>query len=42
MFGGNFNWRGPTWMLVNALIIRALMHYYSYFSKSSARPVLAI
>ena len=31
MFGGNSNWRGPTWILVNALIIRALMHYYSYY-----------
>ncbi|MBI3407232.1 MAG: glucosidase [Planctomycetes bacterium] len=31
MFGGNSNWRGPTWMPVNALIIRALLHYYSYY-----------
>jgi hypothetical protein len=31
MFGGNSNWRGPVWMAVNALIIRALMHYYSYY-----------
>ena len=31
MFGGNSNWRGPVWMPVNALIIRALMHYYSYY-----------
>ena len=25
MFGGNSNWRGPIWMPVNALIIRALL-----------------
>jgi len=31
MFGGNSNWRGPVWMPVHALIIRALMHYYSYY-----------
>ncbi|MEI7684497.1 MAG: glucosidase, partial [Planctomycetota bacterium] len=31
MFGGNSNWRGPIWMPINALIIRALLQYYSYF-----------
>jgi len=31
MFGGNSNWRGPIWMPVNALIIRALMQYFSYY-----------
>src|SRR3954470_17471271 len=30
MFGGNSNWRGPVWMPVNALIIRALLQYYTY------------
>ena len=25
MFGGNSNWRGPIWMPVNALLIRALL-----------------
>ncbi len=28
MFGGNSNWRGPIWMPVNALIIRALLNFY--------------
>jgi hypothetical protein len=31
MFGGNSNWRGPIWMPVNALIIRALLNYYTYY-----------
>ncbi len=31
MFGGNSNWRGPVWMPVNALIIRALLQYYAYY-----------
>ncbi len=31
MFGGNSNWRGPVWMPVNALIIRALLSFYLYY-----------
>jgi len=31
MFGGNSNWRGPIWMPVNALIIRALLQYFAYY-----------
>jgi hypothetical protein len=31
MFGGNSNWRGPIWMPVNILIIRALLQYYVYY-----------
>jgi hypothetical protein len=33
MFGGNSNWRGPIWMPVNALIIRALLQYFLYYGK---------
>ena len=28
MFGGNSNWRGPIWMPVNIMIIRALLNFY--------------
>jgi Mannosylglycerate hydrolase MGH1-like glycoside hydrolase domain len=31
MFGGNSNWRGPIWMPVNGLIIRALLQYHLYY-----------
>lgn len=31
MFGGNSNWRGPIWMPVNALIIRSLLQYFSFY-----------
>jgi len=31
MFGGNSNWRGPIWMPVNILLIRALLQYYLYY-----------
>jgi hypothetical protein len=31
MFGGNSNWRGPIWMPVNLLILRALMNYYAFY-----------
>ena len=31
MFGGNSNWRGPIWMPVNVLLIRALLQYYVYY-----------
>ena len=34
MFGGNSNWRGPIWMPVNGLMIRALMQYYLYYGDS--------
>jgi hypothetical protein len=31
MFGGNSNWRGPIWMPVNLIIVRALLNYYQYY-----------
>jgi hypothetical protein len=31
MFGGNSNWRGPIWMPVNVMIIRALLNFYQYY-----------
>jgi hypothetical protein len=33
MFGGNSNWRGPVWVPVNALIVRALLQYYGYYGE---------
>jgi hypothetical protein len=34
MFGGNSNWRGPVWMPMNALLIRALLQFYLYYGDS--------
>jgi len=31
MFGGNSNWRGPVWMPVNGLLIRALINLYQFY-----------
>jgi hypothetical protein len=31
LFGGNSNWRGPVWMPVNVLILRALGQFYSFY-----------
>jgi hypothetical protein len=31
MFGGNSNWRGPIWMPVNIMIIRALLNFHLYY-----------
>ena len=31
MFGGNSNWRGPVWMPVNVLLIRALLNLYAFY-----------
>jgi len=34
MFGGNSNWRGPIWMPVNVLLIRALLSFYLYYGNN--------
>jgi hypothetical protein len=34
MFGGNSNWRGPIWMPVNAILIRALLSFYLYYGNN--------
>lgn len=31
MFGGNSNWRGPVWMPINILLIRALQQFFLYY-----------
>ena len=31
MFGGNSNWRGPVWLPVNGLLIRALLQFYLFY-----------
>jgi hypothetical protein len=31
MFGGNSNWRGPVWMPVNVMIVRALLNLYGFY-----------
>jgi hypothetical protein len=31
IFGGNINWRGPVWLPINMLIIRALLNFYLYY-----------
>ena len=44
MFGGNSNWRGPIWMPVNVLLIRALLQYSpttATRSRWNARPARA-
>jgi hypothetical protein len=30
MFGGNSNWRGPVWVPINVMLIRALLNLYVY------------
>ena len=33
MFGGNSNWRGPVWMPVNGLLVRALFNLYQFYGE---------
>jgi hypothetical protein len=34
MFGGNSNWRGPIWMPMNVMLIRALLQFYLFYGDS--------
>src|SRR4029450_388526 len=34
MFGGNSNWRGPIWMPVNVMLLRAPFNFYLYYGDS--------
>jgi Glutaminase/Glycosyl hydrolase family 63 C-terminal domain len=34
MFGGNSNWRGPIWLPMNVLLIRALLQFHLYYGHS--------
>jgi hypothetical protein len=34
MFGGNSNWRGPMWMPINILLIRAMQLFFLYYGDS--------
>ncbi len=31
MLGGNSNWRGPVWVPINVMLIRALLNLYVFF-----------
>jgi hypothetical protein len=33
-FGGNSNWRGPIWMPINMLLIRALRQFYLFYGET--------
>ena len=39
LFGGNSNWRGPVWLPVNMLVVRALLQYYRYYGDDLHRGV---
>src|SRR5262249_62093413 len=31
LFGGNSNWRGPIWFPINALLVRSLLQYDTFY-----------
>jgi hypothetical protein len=33
LFGGNSNWRGPVWVPMNLVILRALVHLHRYYGE---------
>lgn len=33
LFGGNSNWRGPIWMPMNFLLVKALKQYHDYYKE---------
>ena len=34
LFGGNSNWRGPTWIAVNFLIIESLLRFFMFYGNT--------
>jgi hypothetical protein len=34
LFGGNSNWRGPVWIPMNVMLIRALLQFHGYYGDS--------
>jgi mannosylglycerate hydrolase MGH1-like protein len=33
MFGGNSNWRGPVWLPINAMLVRALLNLHAFYGE---------
>jgi len=34
LFGGNSNWRGPTWIAVNFLLVESLLRFYMFYGNT--------